>query len=90
MFDMDDGFLGAYPTRSEAVDAVRDAPVLRRWSYGPGAYEYIFGFPDEDSTTTRFIERLDVVESGQGWDITAWNVAGRPMGCADHTLRARG
>lgn len=71
VFDMDDGLLRRAETRALAVQwAIRifGGRVLRRHTYGPGAYDYYIGRRGEDCGVNVFIERTaNAVRSG--WDI---------------------
>ena len=55
--DFDGAALGEYPTRREAVMAHSSSPVLRRYSYPNGEYEYVCGFPGEEDTEQFFVQR---------------------------------
>jgi hypothetical protein len=78
VLDMDDGVLGAFKTRKEAVDEFAWGRVLKRHCYSPGAYEYITGYDDSDCVDF-FVERSDVAVNN-GWPVAEWVAAGRPMG----------
>jgi hypothetical protein len=61
--DMDDGVMRVEPTRAAAVEWASSyacAP-LRERHHGKGStcYDYVFGHPGEDSTTSVFVMRAD-------------------------------
>ena len=86
VFNMDEGLLGAYPTRRAAVHEHCDSTVLRRYRYGTGGdYEYTFGYPGEETTTTAYVVRAD--RAGDWREIIEkWERAGSPMGRLDEPI----
>ena len=89
VLDMDDGVLGAYPTRKAAVEEHGWGPVIERHTYLPGAYGYVTGYGDD--TTDFFVEREDVARRSGGWQevVAAWVEAGRPTGRFDTPIGER-
>ena len=72
VLDMDDGLLREVKTRKEAVEwavGLHGSKVLERHSYGPGAFQYVIGYPGEDRAHSVFIERRDVATKRGGWDL---------------------
>ncbi len=68
--DMDDGVLRRAPTRRTGVTwalAHFGSLLLERHGYS-GCWEYLFGFPDEDSGDSVFIVRADCL-ARNGWDL---------------------
>jgi hypothetical protein len=81
VLDMDVGVVGAFESRRAAVKEFASGPVIKRHSYGPGAYEYLTGWPDDSYGF--FVEREDAASAGWDWAIEAWKKAGCPMGRVD-------
>lgn len=86
---MDEGVLGAFPSRKAALDVFAGGPVRKRYQYGPGAYEYVTGFNAYD-TNNFFVETVTSARRAGGWDaVRAWEDAGCPMGRFDTPYPAR-
>lgn len=72
VLDMDDGLLRREPTRRAAVDWCKHMggpKVIKRHQYGPGAYEYVCGYDEQDHDGGKFIEREDAAAK-HGWDVS--------------------
>jgi len=70
VFGMDDGLLRIEPTRRVAVRwlcLLFGGTVRRRYSYGPGSFEYFVGIDSEDQDSA-FIMRGDRAAGNTGWD----------------------
>jgi hypothetical protein len=68
VLDMDEGVIRREPSRRQAVAWILShigGKVLRRHSYGPGAYEYSIG-ANAEACAGCFVERLDVAMAN-GW-----------------------
>ena len=86
--DMDDGVIAAASTRREVM-RLAGVPTRAQWRgpwerhfYGPGSEEIVWGYRDEDSADSVFIEHgLGGLESG-GWGhhLDGWRRAGAPVG----------
>ncbi len=56
-----DGFLFVGATRKACVAWIHtqdESPILNRYSYGGGSYEYVTGFADEDDRESWFVRKL--------------------------------
>lgn len=70
VLDMDEGLIRREPSRKAAVawcTGRSGIKVLSRHCFRPGAYQYTFGWPGEDSGFGHFIEHEDAARDG-GWE----------------------